>query len=137
MKTHIFLPVLIVVLIIFGTACDDDADDRNKFVGRYEVTEYSLETYTQRDDYEVRIRKDAATEDMIIISNFYNHDIDAVATVQGNAVTIIKQEHNIFEFEGFGNLEGIVIIINYTVRSTLDGSEEYFDRLRAEMTLIE
>lgn len=137
MKKHIFLPALSFVFIIFGNACDDDADDRNKFVGRYEVAEYSLETYTQRDDYEVRIRKDTATEDMIIISNFYNLDIDAVAMVQGNTITVIKQEHNIYEFEGTGNLEGSIIIINYTVRSTLEGSEEYFDRLRAEMTLIE
>ncbi len=135
MKNHIILAVLSVLFITLGTACSDDTDDRNKFIGRYEVTEYSLITFTQRDDYEVRIRKDTGTEDMVIISNFYNLDIDATAAIEGITITVIKQEHNIFEFEGHGRLEGSKIIIDYTVTST-DGGE-YFDRLRAEMSLIE
>ncbi len=131
-------PVLLVLSLLFITlcsACSDDTDDRNKFIGRYEVTEYSLETFTQRDEYEVRIRKDTGTEDMVIISNFYNLDVDAAATIDGVTITVIKQEHSIFEFEGHGRLEGSKIILDYTVTSIEGG--EYFDRLRAEMTLIE
>ncbi len=136
MKNHILLPVLSLILLVLNVSCDDETDDRNKFIGRYEVTEFSLETFTQRDDYEVRIRKDAGTEDMVIISNFYNLDIDATAMIQGNNITVNKQEHSIFEFEGTGSLQGSIITLNYTVSSTLDGAE-FYDRLRAEMTFVE
>lgn len=136
MKNHILLPVLSLILLVLNASCDDDTDDRSKFIGRYEVTEFSLETFTQRDDYEVRIRKDTGTEDMVIISNFYNLDIDATAIIQGNSITVMQQEHGIFKFEGTGSLQGSIITLNYTVSSTSD-DPDYYDRLRAEMTFME
>ncbi len=129
---HTFL-----LLLVFGfLACDDDTDDRNKFAGRYEVKEQSLETFVPRNDYEVRIRKDLATTDQIIIKNFYNLDIDVYAVVNGNTVTISRQQHQMYEYEGSGNMSGNVIIVEYTVSSIQDDSS-FFDRLRAEMTLID
>ncbi len=117
-------------------ACDDDTDDRNKFVGRYEVKEQNLDTHVHNDEYEVRIIKDKATEDMVIITNFYNLDIEASAKIDGNTITVIQQTHNIFEFSGSGTLSGSIIVLDYTVASAEEGSE-YFDRLRAEMTLVD
>ncbi len=126
-----------MVLLVFGfLACDDDSDDRNKFAGRYEVKEQSLETFVPRNDYEVRIRKDLATIDQIIINNFYNLDIDVYAVVSGSSVTIPRQQHQVYEYKGSGNMSGNVITVEYTVSSTQDDSS-FFDRLRAEMTLID
>ncbi len=129
-----FIPVMCIFLLL--PACSDDADDRSKFVGRYEVQEQSLETYTQRDDYEVRIRKDAATENLVLISNFYNLDIEVDASITGNTVNVMRQTHNIYTYEGSGTLTGSVIVMDYTV-SSAQGDGELIDRLRAEMTLID
>lgn len=125
-----------VLLVVGFFACDDDADDRNKFVGRYEVKEQSLETFVPRDDYEVRIRKDLATENQVIIYNFYNLDIEVSALINGNALTIPRQQHQVYEYEGSGNMSGNVITVEYTV-SSAEGESGFFDRLRAEMTLVD
>ncbi len=129
------MPVIMCVFLLLS-ACSDDTDERNKFVGRYEVKEQSLETYTQLDDYEVRIRKDAGTENMVLISNFYNLDLEVDASITGNVINVIRQTHGVFLFEGSGTLSGSVIIMDYTVSSAQDGGE-LIDRLRAEMTLID
>ncbi len=130
------IPVFIVSLALLMITCDDDTDDRNKFVGRYEVKEFSLETFAPSDDYEVRIIKDTATEDMVIITNFYNLDIEASARVNGNTITVVPQTHNVFEFVGSGTLSGSIIVMDYTVTLAGEGSDS-FDRLRAEMTLVD
>ncbi len=128
---------LIFFLFPLALSCSkDDTDDRNKFTGRYEVREQSMETFAAREDYEARIRKDPETEDGVVISNFYNFDIDVMASVEGNDLFIFPQEYNIFEFEGQGTLSGSIITLEYTVRS-LPGESYFFDRLQAEMTLKE
>ncbi len=135
-NTGLFLSFLVMAALFLG-ACDrDESDERNRFLGRYEVEEQSLETYSPRDDYEVRIRKEAGTENTVIISNFYNYDADVLATVDGHTIHVFRQIYSVFEFEGTGTLSGQILIMNYTVSSTQEGSD-YFDRLRAEMTLID
>ena len=125
-----------VLLVVGFFACDDDADDRNMFVGRYEVKEQSLETFVPREDYKVRIRKDLATTDQVIINNFYNLDVEVYALIAGNVLTIPRQQHQVYEYEGSGNLSGNVITVEYTV-SSAEGESGFFDRLRAEMTLFD
>ncbi len=136
MKNSRMIPVFIVSLAFLLIACSDDTDDRNKFIGRYEVKEQSLETHVHSDEYEVRIIKDTATENMVIITNFYNLDIEASARIDGNTITVTQQTYNLFEFFGSGTLSGSIIVLDYTVTSSEEDSE-YFDRLRAEMTLVE
>lgn len=118
---------------LFLSCEGDDPDERNKFTGRYEVEEQSLETYSPRDDYEVQIRKDAGSESLIVISNFYNYDVDVFARIDRHTLFIEDEVHGIFRFNGTGTLSGSVITVDYTVESVLDDSD-YFDRLRAEMT---
>ncbi len=130
------MPVFIVSLAFMLNSCSDDTDDRNKFIGRYEVKEQNLDTHVHNDEYEVRIIKDKAAENMVIITNFYNLDIEASARINGNTITVIKQPHNIFEFYGSGTLSGSIIVLDYTVTRT-DEDSEYFEPLRAEMTLVE
>ncbi len=127
---------VMVLLVVGFFSCDDDADDRNKFAGRYEVEEQSLETFVPRGDYEVRIRKDLSTTDQVIINNFYNLEIEVYATINGSSLTIPRQQHQVYEYQGSGNMSGNVITVEYTVSST-QGEGEFFDRLRAEMTLID
>ncbi len=122
--------------LLFAGCDSESGGDRDKFLGRYEVQEQSLETFSPRADYEVRIRKDLGTEYMVVISNFYNYDVDVLAIVEGNELEVYPQTHNIFEFEGTGHLSGSIIIMDYTVTSVQEGSD-FFDRLRAEMTLKE
>ena len=132
---RLFRPLIVLLLVGFF-ACDDDADDRNKFTGRYEVKEQSLETFVPREDYEVRIRKDLATIDQVLINNFYNLDVEVYALIAGNVLTIPRQQHQVYEYEGSGNLSGNVITVEYTV-SSAEGESGFFDRLRAEMTLVD
>lgn len=130
------IPVFLVSLTFLLLACNDDTDDRNKFIGRYEVKEFSLETFAPSADYEVRIIKDTSSDNMVFINNFYNLDIEASARIDGNTITVIQQTHNLFEFFGSGTLSGSIIVLDYTVTSAEEDSE-CFDRLRAEMTLVE
>ncbi len=130
------LYALVLITAMVFSACDDDSDMRSRFIGRYEVTEHSLETFSPRDDYEVKIRKDMATEDFVVISNFYNLNIDVLAQVDGNNLLVVEQTHSVLVFEGSGRLSGNVIVMDYTVTSSQEGGE-YFDRLRAEMTFLE
>lgn len=124
------------MLILGLVSCNDDSDFRNRFIGRYKVVEESLETYVPRDDYEVRIRKALHSENQIIIVNFYNLDVEVFAVVDGNDITIPEQQHQVYEYAGSGSLSGNVIRVDYTVRSA-EGDGNFFDRLRAEMTLID
>lgn len=129
-----FLLLILASLLLFVmAACDsDDSDERSKFLGRYEVEEQSLETYTPRDDYEVNILKDTGSQSLVIISNFYNYDVDVYARIDGYNIYVENELHGIFEFNGSGSLSGSVITIDYNVEAVAD-DVEYFDRLRAEM----
>ncbi len=53
-KATLLLLTLLSVAVLCSCESDDD-DERNKFLGRYEVEEQSLETHSPRDDYEVNI----------------------------------------------------------------------------------
>ena len=122
--------------ILLSGCASDNGDERSRFLGRYEVEEYSQVTYAQRPEYEVIIRRDRGTEDFVIISNFYNMDLDAEARVAGQRLIISPQVHNFYEIEGEGVLSGSVITLHYTV-SSVSVEGDFFDRLNAELKLIE
>ncbi len=130
---HIILGLLGLITGIVMWSCDSEGDDaRSKFIGRYEVEEYSLETYSSREDYEVNIIRDTGSQSLVIISNFYNYDVDIYARVDGNDIFVEEEVRNIFKFNGSGTLSGSVLTFEYTVRSVPDNNGE-FDRLHAEM----
>ncbi len=133
-KAKHLLILLVAPMLLAGLAgCDSDSDDeRSKFIGRYEVEEQSQETHSPRDDYEVDILKDPGSQSLVIISNFYNYDVDVYARIDGNNIYIEHEVHILFEFNGSGILSGNIITMNYTVESASDDMD-YFDRLRAEM----
>ena len=131
-----FVVFLVWTAVLVSGCSSDDGDPRNRFMGRYEVEEHSQVTYAQRPVYEVNIRRDRGTEDFVIISNFYDMDLDARASVEGQNLVIPIQLHSFYEIEGEGVLSGNVITLHYTVSSVLDDGD-FFDSLSAELKLID
>ncbi len=133
-QTNPFLLLILTpLLLLFLVACDSDSDDeRSKFLGRYEVEEQSLETYTIRDIYEVNIIKDTGSQSLVIISNFYDYDVDVYARIDGYNIFVENELHGVYKFNGTGSRSGSVITMNYTVEAVADDVGS-FDRLRAEM----
>jgi len=125
-----------VTVIVLSGCSSENGDERSRFLGRYEVEEYSRVSYTQRPEYEVIIRRDRGTEDFVIISNFYDMDLDAEARVDGRRLILPAQTHNFYELEGEGELSGSVITLNYTV-SSVSGAGDFHDELNAELKLID
>ena len=126
----------VLVSVLISGCSSDDGDERSSFLGRYEVEEHSQVTYAQRPVYEVNIRRDQGTEDFVIISNFYDMDMDARVSVEGQNLVVPIQVHNFYEIEGEGVRSGNVITLHYTVSSVLDDGD-FFDRLSAELKLID
>lgn len=137
MKKNGLVLTFLLAGMIFFSACDADPDDtRNLFTGRYEVEEYSQRNLGFRPEYEIQVRKDPGSDHMIIISNFYNMDVEVKAAVEGYLITIAPQTLNFYEFEGDGKLTGSIINLNYTAVSVIDDSD-FQDELIASMKLID
>ncbi len=141
--SQLFLIMTYRRLILFSLVCalfvscnKDDENDRNQFLGRYEVEEYSHRMLGHREDYEVRIDRDPQWENRVIVHNFYNLGLEVYAEVDGRTLIVPVQVHNFFEVEGEGSLSGSEITLYYTIRSVLESSE-FCDDLAARMKLIE
>ena len=91
-------------------------DDRDDFVGNYEVEEYS-ETTDQYFNYNIDIVKSCCNEGEVIIYNFYDVDLDVVAIVNGYKLTIPRQYIGDYEIEGTGRLENLTLSLSYVVRN--------------------
>lgn len=126
---------LMAMVSMVLTSCDDQQDDeRNAFVGFYAVSEES-QGLEARDDYEVRIRKRSGSNDLVLLSNFYNIELDVEARVDGNMIYIPQQTRGFFVFEGEGFLTGSTIRLQYTV-SRPGGQNPFEDRLNATLERI-
>lgn len=130
----VFFFVMLPVLA-FG-ACDTEDDHRNKFTGRYEVEEYSHESMSYNEDYEVLIRIDHRAENQVIIENLWNFDSDIQAVAEEDALTVFPQDHGYYTFEGQGTLSGSLIEMHYTVTSAGE-DPDFIEELTAEMKRIE
>ena len=103
-------------------------DDRNDFVGRYEVEEYSESTSTTFI-YDIIIRKSVYSDGVVWISNFYDANIRIFAEVNGNRLYIPLQRIGNREIEGRGTLYGgDELSMTYTVREIMPGPD-YVDFL--------
>ena len=123
----IFAIIVFLILAIPSCVEDDDivlpGDDRNEFLGVWEVTETC-----KRFSYEVEIVADPANDKQVLINNFWLIGYDEkppYAIVSGNTITIPSQGmcndgSNIVE--GSGTLSKKKIEWNYTVN---DGADLY------------
>ena len=121
MKTFIS----VTALILLATSCsfydvEPRYDDRNKFVGYYDVEEYS-ETYNDITRYEIRISKSRYDRE-IYIDNFYAADIRVYATVSFDDIRIPFQVVDGYEVEGTGTLHRGELNLNYRVLDLYDNS---------------
>lgn len=87
-------------------------DDRDAFVGSYEVSEYSA-TYDEYWEYDVSIYKGGGE---LVIDNFYNSGLRVYANVNGSNFTIPWQTIDGYEIQGDGYVRGTKLVFNYKVR---------------------
>ena len=78
-------------------------DDRDLFVGSYQVEEYS-QTTDRLFSYNIRIRKSCCRADEVKITNFYGADLTVFGYVLNNRITIPLQQSNGYEVEGTGRM---------------------------------
>ena len=121
MKNVIFFTVLVLV----AASCSDyDAepryDSRDKFVGYYDVEEFS-ELYRDMTYYEMRITR-SPYEREVYLDNFYDAGIRVYAIVNYNDITIPLQVVQGFEVEGSGSLYHDELNLRYRVKDLYDHS---------------
>lgn len=124
-SAFVYLPLLIALLM---SSCTDDndpidlADDRDAFIGNWNVTETC-----SKDAYTVTITKDPGNSSQVLISNFWHvpfcQDL-AYAIIAGKSMVLPQQSFcsNSFDVNGSGNLNKDKVTLNYTVS---DGADEY------------
>jgi hypothetical protein len=128
------LALAVIPVAFFAVSCQPDettepADDRDKFVDSWQVTETSSQV--GQTNYEVHINL-APNTTQVQIENFYNvgFSYKAIATVSGTTLTIGNQTYNASQLQGSGSMNGNnTINMNYTVN---DGSS--IDTCTAVMT---
>jgi hypothetical protein len=113
------------VLIVVATSCtfydvEPRYDSRDKFVGYYDVEEYS-EKYHSTTFYEMRISRSRYNNE-VYIDNFYAADIRVYATVTFNDIRIPFQIVDGYEIEGSGTLYHNELNLTYRVKDTYDYS---------------
>ena len=89
-------------------------------VGTWKVDEYS-ETYDATTYFDIRIFKSLDYADEILITNFYDVNIEVHAYVEGNRIVIPFQERNGFEIEGTGTIRSQKITFIYSVFDRING----------------
>ena len=91
-------------------------DDRDNVVGYYEVDEYS-ETTEQYFNYGIDVVKSCCNDNEIIIYNFYDVDLDVVASINGSRIKIPLQHIGDYEIEGTGRIENNSFTFTYVVHN--------------------
>lgn len=98
---------------------DDDVrywDDRDDFVGFYEVDEYS-ETTDLYFRYEIDIVKSCCNDTEVLIRNFYDVDLEVRGYVNDYKLSIPRQYIGRYEIEGTGRVDGSRLSLSYVVRN--------------------
>lgn len=112
-------------LIFIASSCtfydvEPRYDNRNNFVGLYDVEEYS-ETFKDLTYYEIRISKSRYDRE-IYIDNFYAADLRVYAIVSFDDIRIPFQVVDGYEIEGTGTLAYRELVLNYRVRDIYSNS---------------
>jgi len=112
-------------LILVASSCtfyevEPRYDSRDKFVGYYDVEEYS-ETYNDITYYEMHISKSRYSHE-IYLDNFYAADIRVYATVTFDDIRIPFQIVDGYEIEGSGTLYQNELNLTYRVKDTYEHS---------------
>ena len=95
-------------------------DSRDKFVGHYDVEEYS-ETFDDITYYEMRISKSGYDRE-VYLHNFYAADLRVYAIVSFDDIRIPFQVVDGYEIEGSGTLYRDELNLSYRVKDLYDNS---------------
>lgn len=114
--------ILLLGISFFQFGCDsildrETVDTRNRVTGKYVLDEYS-QTFNAEFSYNVEILKSNDSNNEIHILNFYDSDIDILASIEDDKIFIPFQEKGNLEIEGVGTIYGNVIELNYSVFDT-------------------
>ena len=113
-----------LLMLLVASCSDYDVepryDSRDKFVGYYDVEEFS-EVYGDITYYEMRITR-SRYEREVYLDNFYDAGIRVYAIVSFNDITIPLQEVHGFEVEGSGSLYHDELNLRYRVKDLYDHS---------------
>lgn len=114
-----------VALVLIATSCnyydvEPRYDARDKFVGYYDVEEFS-ETYGDITYYEMRISRSRHDRE-IYLDNFYAADIRVYAIVTFDDIRIPFQIVDGYEIEGSGTLYHNELNLSYRVKDRFDHS---------------
>jgi hypothetical protein len=118
-----FLLVICSSLLIISCAPEDNTsptptDVRDKWIGTYTCEE--TENASNVTTFDISIRKNTATTDGLIISNFYNigSQYNLNATLSGTSISINQQTLNGFTITGSGTTSGATKMnFNYSVQA--------------------
>jgi hypothetical protein len=117
--------ILFTVLIVLASSCtfydvEPRYDSREKFVGYYDVEEYS-ETYDDITYYELRISMSRYDRE-VYLDNFYAADLRVYAIVSLDDIRIPFQVVDGYEIEGSGRLYHDELTLSYRVKDTYSHS---------------
>jgi hypothetical protein len=109
-KTRIMKRLLPFALLLILASCeiyiieDPNAwDERDLFIGSYDVEEYS-QTTDRTYTYNIHIIKSCCRANEVKITNFYGTDLTVYGFVDDNRITIPLQQTDGYEIEGTGKM---------------------------------
>ena len=127
--------LLPLALLLSMSACqlivieEEVFDQRDAFIGRYEVDEFSstlgISTLFTMDVY-----KDSFEPNLVVFENFYGAGLEVFGEVSGRKVRIPLQQVGFYEVEGIGTINGRELTLSYTV-TDVDGNSIFVDDLHA------
>ncbi|TVR84688.1 MAG: hypothetical protein EA412_00235 [Chitinophagaceae bacterium] len=110
-----FLIALFSICIISITGCNKDEDEppaREKFFGTYNVNENCS---FGNDNYTVTITASSASEDAVVISNFYNIGVAVRANVSSSGTELnYNDTQDGINFSGSGSISGNTLTLIFT-----------------------
>ena len=117
--------VFFAAIVFFASSCtfyevEPRYDHRDKFVGYYDVEEFS-ETYGDYTYYEMRISR-AHHDREVFLDNFYAADLRVYASVSFNDIRIPFQVVDGYEIEGSGSYHHGELTLSYRVKDLYDHS---------------
>lgn len=119
-KLILFTSLMVVLASCNYYDVEPRYDHRDKFVGYYDVEEYS-ETYDDITYYEMRISRSPYIDE-VYLHNFYASDLRVYARVTYDDIRIPFQVVNGFEIEGSGRIFRDELNLTYRVKDLYDNS---------------
>ena len=128
-----WIPLYMLTFVLMGCEIDDvvrTVDPRDRFIGQYEVDEYSL-TYDIQAFYRIDISALGRHGNEVLIDNFYGLDVAIQANASGSKVIIPFQVVGGYEIDGVGVINGNEINFSYNIHEQNCCRTTFVDELEA------